>query len=82
MTIFLNIDALPKPSDIEPCSFYEQYPDEWQGQGAMGALIPGGAWCHLSGDLDPRCQGDVTECPVAGPDGELAQLRKYWKETQ
>ena len=62
------------------CPFYEEYPDEWQGQGAMGGLIPGGAFCHLSGDLTPSCRGDVNGCPIAGPDGELARLRECVKE--
>jgi len=74
MTIrrILETDGVPAPLDADACPHYEEWSDEWQGQGAMGALIPGGSGCHLSSDDRPSCQGDVAKCP----------LPQRWKETQ
>ena len=71
MTIHIDdLATLPAPSDS--CPHYEEWPDEWQGQGAMGALIPGGSGCYLSSEADPSCQGHITKCPLV----------QRWRETQ
>ena len=63
----------PDPESGDECFYYEEWPDEWQGQGAIGALISGGSRCHLSGAANPSCHNDIGQCPL---------VRDYRKEAR